>query len=543
MAQAGRYCDGNGLYLQVDPSGARRWVQRLVIRGTPRTLGVGGCAVVSLAEARDIALGNRKLARAGGDPLAERRHARGMPTFEEAAAKVLALHRPGWRNAKHAAQWATTLQEYAHPHLGSLPVSEVTTADVLTVLTAIWHDKPETARRVRQRIGAVMKWAVAKGYRQDNPAGDALAQALPRHTVVRRHLRALPHGEVAGAIQAVRASRASAPVKLAFEFLVLTAARSGEVRLATWDEMDLDAAVWLVPGARMKAKRDHRVPLSGRALAILRDAQSLGDGAGLVFPSPRGKPFSDMALSKLIKELGFPAVPHGFRSSFRDWAAEQTNTPREVVEAALAHTVRNPTEAAYARSDLFARRRRPDGRLGLCHRGDLTHSIAIAYRCICNRFPSSYPSFAIRCPKVLKTACGRLEIVDRRDDHALISAAGYHRHDCRCHRTTIARRQATRTRGRRTEAQESRTAAQDVPVLPLACGPARRLALSRTRPWTMLAQRKHSSYSGSGGGAGSRSAQKSIFPNTLGKPKRQSREKRSRAEVQVQNRYSDSTSY
>ena len=233
MAQAGRYSDGNGLYLQVDPSGARRWVQRLVIRGTSRTLGLGGCAVVSLAEARDIALGNRKLARAGGDPLAERRHARGMPTFEVAAAKVLALHRPGWRNAKHAAQWATTLQEYAHPHLGSLPVSEVTTADVLTVLTAIWHDKPETARRVRQRIGAVMKWAVAKGYRQDNPAGDALAQALPRHTVVRRHLRALPHGEVAGAIQAVRASRASVAVKLAFEFLVLTAARSGEVRLAT----------------------------------------------------------------------------------------------------------------------------------------------------------------------------------------------------------------------------------------------------------------------------------------------------------------------
>ena len=243
-------------------------------------------------------------------------------------------------------------------HLGSLPVSEVTTADVLTILTAIWHDKPETARRVRQRIGAVMKWAVAKGYRQDNPAGDALAQALPRHAVVRRHLRALPHGEVAGAIQAVRTSRASSPVKLAFEFLVLTAARSGEVRLTTWDEMDLDAAVWLVPGARMKAKRDHRVPLSGRALAILRDAQSPRDDAGLVFPSPRGKPFSDMTLSKLIKELGLAAVPHGFRSSFRDWAAEQTNTPREVVEAALAHTVRNPTEAAYARSDLFARRRR-----------------------------------------------------------------------------------------------------------------------------------------------------------------------------------------
>ena len=236
-------------------------------------------------------------------------------------------------------------------------MSEVTTADVLTVLTAIWHDKPETARRVRQRIGAVMKWAVAKGYRQDNPAGDALAQALPRHTVVRRHLRALPHGEVAGAIQAVRASRASAPVKLAFEFLVLTAARSGEVRLATWDEIDLDATVWLVPGARMKAKRDHRVPLSGRALAILRDAQNLRDGTGLVFPSPRGKPLSDMTLSKLIKELGLPAVPHGFRSSFHDWAAEDTDHPREVVEAALAHVAPNEVEVAYAPSDLFERRR------------------------------------------------------------------------------------------------------------------------------------------------------------------------------------------
>ena len=172
---------------------------------------------------------------------------------------------------------------------------------------------------------------------------------------MRRHLRALPHGEVAGAIQAVRASRASAPVKLAFEFLVLTAARSGEVRLATWDEMDLDAAVWLVPGARMKAKRDHRVPLSGRARAILRDAQSLRDGTGLVFPSPRGKPFSDMALSKLIKELGFPAVPHGFRSSFRDWAAERTNTPREVVEAALAHTVRKPDGGGPTRGRICSR--------------------------------------------------------------------------------------------------------------------------------------------------------------------------------------------
>ena len=240
----------------------------------------------------------------------------------------------------------------------AVPVSDVTTADVLAILTPIWHDKPETARRVRQRIGAVMKWAVAMGYRPDNPAGDALGQVLGRQRAVVQHMRALPHGEVADALTTVRTSQALVTTKDAFELLVLTAARSGEVRLATWDEMDLDAGVWTIPAARMKAKRDHRVPLSGRALAILHDARRRSDGTSLVFRSPRGKPLSDMTLSKLIKELGIAAVPHGFRSSFRDWAAEQTNTPREVVEAALAHTVRNATEAAYARSDLFERRRR-----------------------------------------------------------------------------------------------------------------------------------------------------------------------------------------
>ena len=204
-----------------------------------------------------------------------------------------------------------------------------------------------------------MKWAVAMGYRPDNPAGDALGQALGRQQAVVQHMRAaVPHRAVADALATVRASQASVTTKRAFEFLVLTAARSGEVRLATWDEMDLDAGVWTISAARMKAKRDHRVPLSGRALAILHEVPRRSDGTGLVFPNPRGKPLSDITLSRLIKELGIAAVPHGFRSSFRDWAAEQTNTPREVVEAALAHTVRNPTEAAYARSDLFDRRRR-----------------------------------------------------------------------------------------------------------------------------------------------------------------------------------------
>ena len=199
-----------------------------------------------------------------------------------------------------------------------------------------------------------MKWAVAMGHRPDNPAGDALG----RQQAVVQHMRTLPHGAVADALATVRASQAAVTTKDAFEFLVLTAARSGEMRLATWDEMDLDAGVWTIPGARMKAKRDHRVPLSGRAIAILHDVQRRSDVTGLVFRSLRGKPLSNTTLSKLIKELRLATVPHGFRSSFRDWAAERTNTPREVVEAALAHTVQNPTEAAYARSDLFERRRR-----------------------------------------------------------------------------------------------------------------------------------------------------------------------------------------
>ena len=358
VTRPGRYCDGQGLYVLVLPSGARCWVQRLVIKGRRRELGLGGYPLVSLAEAREMAFAQRKVARADGDPLATRRSVHGQLTFEAAAARVLDQQRPGWRNAKHALDWPRSLRAYAFPRIGAAPISEVTTADVLAILTPIWHTKPVTARRVRQRIGAVMKWAVAMGYRPDNPAGDVLAQALGRQQALVQHMRALPHGEVADVITTVWASQASVTTRQAFEFLVLTAARSGEVRLATWNEMDLDERVWTIPAARMKAKRDHRVPLSARAMATLTNAGGRREGTGLVFPNPRGKPLSDKRLSKLIKELGIAAVPHGFRSSFRDWAAEHTTTPREVVEAALAHTVRNPTEAAYARSDLFARRRR-----------------------------------------------------------------------------------------------------------------------------------------------------------------------------------------
>ena len=275
----------------------------------------------------------------------------------EAAERVLEQKRPGWRSRKHPRDWIYSLRAHAFPELGHRPVAEITTADILAVLVPIWHDRHVTARRVRQRIGAVMKWAVAMGLRPDNPAGDVLDQALGRHRVVVQHMRALPHSEVAGAIKTVRPSAASVATKLAFEFMVLTACRSGEVRLAGWDEIDLEAGEWTIPGERMKAQRPHRVPLSGRAMEILGEARTLGDGGGLVFPSSEGRPLSGSTLSTLLRGLRIAAVPHGFRSSFRDWCGECSNAPREVAEAALAHVVRDKVEAAYARSDLFERRR------------------------------------------------------------------------------------------------------------------------------------------------------------------------------------------
>ena len=356
-APPGRHCDGQGLYLVVQPTGTRSWVQRLVIRGRKRELGLGSTALVSLAEARDRALSNRKLARSGGDPLAEKRRAEGMPTFADAAARVVEQKRAGWRSPLHARTWLHSLERHAFPRLGSRPVSEVASADVLEVLTPIWHVKVQTARNVRQRISAVMEWAIAMNLRSDNPC-DRLGPVLGKQNEVVRHMRALPHRDVAAAVTAVRASNAAEAVKLAFEFLVLTSARWGEVRGARWDEMDTEAHVWSVPAARMKANREHRVPLCRRALDILDAARTLGAGAGpLVFTAGDGEILDEKVLRRLLERQGVAAVPHGFRSSFRDWAAEETEHRREVIEAALAHVVRNKVEAAYARSDLFERRR------------------------------------------------------------------------------------------------------------------------------------------------------------------------------------------
>ena len=265
VIKPGKYGDQHGLILRVLPTGSKQWIWRGTVRGRRVDLGLGGYPYTSLAEARQAAFEHRKLARAGGDPRSFRKRA---PTFAEAAEMVIAIHRKAWRpGSKSEAQWRASLRDYAMPRVGRKRIDEITTSDVMAVLLPIWTTKAETARRVRQRIGTVMKWAVAKGYRPDNPAGGVLGAALPKHGAGRKHFRALPHSEVGAALDAVRTSSAWVLTKLAFEFLVLTAARSGEVRGARWEEVDFENAIWTVPAERMKAARKHRVPLSPRAIS------------------------------------------------------------------------------------------------------------------------------------------------------------------------------------------------------------------------------------------------------------------------------------
>jgi len=355
----GRHGDGRGSHglalivrERADGSLSRTWTQRIAIHGRRTNLGLGLYPLVSLAQARTKAMENAQVAQEGGDP----RLTGEDPTFKEAAERVMELHRDGWSDGgRSEAQWQSSLNTYAHPKLGDKLVTEVTSADVLAVLTPIWNSKPETARRLRGRISAVMKWAIAEGHRIDNPAGDAVAAALPKHTTRPQHHRALPHSQVGAALAAVHASGAIPAVKLALEFLTLTACRSGETRGAIWSEIDLSEKVWTIPASRTKTGSQHRVPLSTRALEVLNEArEELGDD-GLVFPSPTGKTLSDNTLSKLFRGLNLDGTPHGMRAAFRSWCSD-TGQPRELAEAALGHAVRG-VEAAYARSDMLERRR------------------------------------------------------------------------------------------------------------------------------------------------------------------------------------------
>ena len=358
VSEPGKYHDEHGLILRVKPTGSKQWVQRLVVKGRRRDIGLGGYPLVSLAEAREAAFTNRKLARAGGDPLTLQRRP-DIPTFEAAAEAVIALHAENWKDSgRTAALWQSSLRRYAFPRLGHRLVSDITVADVMAVLVAddFWNHKRETAKKVRRRISTTMKWVVAQGFRNDNPAGEVLGAALPRNSKAVEHYAAVSHAEVANAIVVIRASSATISTKLALEFLILTACRSGEVRGAKWSEIDLDNNVWTVPADRTKTGKPHRVPLSTRGGSVLREAEKITDVSGLVFPSARGRMMTGSTMSKLMRENAVGGTPHGFRSSFRTWAGEVTNTPREVAEAALGHVV-GGVEGAYARGDLFDKRR------------------------------------------------------------------------------------------------------------------------------------------------------------------------------------------
>ena len=356
----GRYGDGRGgfgLSLLVKPTTTGRlsktWSQRLGVNGSLVNIGLGAYPVVTLAQARTVALENRRTVAEGRDP-----RSGGIPTFAEAAETVCQIHSASWRSEKYAVQWRSTLKNHAFPRIGHKPVSKITTADVMGVLLTddFWNRKGVTARVVRQRIGSVMKWAVAQGYREDNPAGDAISAALPRNTVRVQHRPALPHQRVGAALDRIRASGANPGTKLCVELLVLTACRSGEVRRARWPEFDLEEAIWTIPENRTKSGREHRVPLSTGALKVLEQVRGLGAGTDVVFPGLRGKPISEITMTKLFHRLELGCVPHGMRSSFRDWCSE-TGVAREVAEASLAHVVKNKVEAAYARSDLLEQRR------------------------------------------------------------------------------------------------------------------------------------------------------------------------------------------
>lgn len=381
-AKAGRHADGDGLYLLVKTTGARSWVYRFMLAGKARDVGLSRCPEaidmlrktggedLTLAQARDVAAIYRMKVKAGIDPLAEREETLAKVAAEEQAQKAasvtfktigetyLAAKEDSWRNSKHRQQWHNTLATYVYPVLGEMIVGDIDTPDVLAVLDPIWREKPETANRIRGRIEVILDAAKVRGYRTgENPARwrGHLAQILPaRGRLSRGHHKAAEYAAVPQILSNLQCRKAVAA--LALEFTILTAARTGEVVGATWSEVDLGRAVWVVPADRMKTAREHRVPLSPRALEILKDTKKL-DRQNL-FPGQQGGQMSGMAMSMLLRRMNVDATVHGFRSSFRDWAAECTGYPHEVCEMALAHTIGNKAEAAYRRGDLFEKRRR-----------------------------------------------------------------------------------------------------------------------------------------------------------------------------------------
>ena len=359
----GVYSDGNGLTLRVDDSGNKRWFQRITVAGQKHNVGLGRYPVIGLADARNIALENLLVVKKGRDILADKRAARaeckrqsGVPTFREAADKVIELRRPTWSNNKHAAQWISSLHHSAAP-LGCRKVSEITTAAILEVLEPLMVSAPITASRTRQRLEHVFNWAITSGHRTDNPAGKHILSALPMPTRETNHHESLAYADVPAAYATVGLANASESTKGALRFLILTAARITEATGVAWDEIDWESKVWTVPAARMKARKEHSVPLSTGALDVLNEAWRRTGGQGLVFPGQKGKQISNRTIQLLLQRLEIKSVPHGFRSSIRDWTIEQTNADWTLGETVLAHRLGSSVESAYARTNMLEQRR------------------------------------------------------------------------------------------------------------------------------------------------------------------------------------------
>jgi integrase len=358
LTEPGRYPDGEGLFLNVNGKGSASWILRVQYASRRRDIGLGSLKYFSLAEARDAAYAMRKMIAQGLDPVAERKKERVViPTFREAAEQVHQEHEKAWKSGKHQKQWLTTLVNYAFPKLGDRPVDQIEGPLIRNVLAPIWLSKPETARRVRQRIGAVLDWAYAKGFRATEAPMRSLSKGLPRQPKKDGHFAAMDYADVPDFLAKLRERETVG--RLALEALVLTAARSGEIRGATWSEVDLEHGLWTLPAERMKMGRPHVVPLSSQALSVLeRVSNYKARATDLVFPGQSlRKPLSDMTLLKILRDQDLVVTVHGFRSAFRDWVAEQTDYAGEIAEAALAHTVANKVEAAYRRTVFLDKRR------------------------------------------------------------------------------------------------------------------------------------------------------------------------------------------
>ena len=357
MDTPGLYTVDPTLYLRITDRG-KYFVQRIMIQGKRRELGMGAFPVVSIDEAREAAFNNRRMIRAGGDPLEEKRKAM-KPTFEAAAMATLETLRSTWRNGKTEIHWIRSMEIYVYPKIGNKRIDRIDRADVLNILTPLWTEKHETARRVRGWIKSVFSWAQSYGHVEANPAGEGLDGALPKRVKKTVNHRALHHSEVGAALLRTDQVNACNSVKLCLRFVAFTAVRSGEARLAKWSEINCNDRVWIIPADRTKTNREHRVPLSDAALSVLREAEELRGTSNFVFPSPRkpSNPLSYATKLLLLDKAGLRDVAsvHGFRSSFRDWCAD-TGKPREVAELSLAHTIPG-VEGAYFRSDLFDRRR------------------------------------------------------------------------------------------------------------------------------------------------------------------------------------------